>query len=52
MLSKPLMIAASEWTLNHAGVARANIAGLVIYLMDVCNRKADAVPHYQQSNDD
>ena len=40
----------SEWTLNLAGVPPVNKAGLVIYLMDVCNWKDDAVDHYQQSN--
>ena len=37
----------SEWTLNLVGVPPVNMAGLVIYLMDVCTWKDDAVPRYQ-----
>ena len=46
----PRRIASSEWILNVAGVPRVNMAGLVIYLVDFCNWKDDAVCHYQQSN--
>ena len=49
-LPKPPMIAISEWTLNLAGVPPVSMAGLVTYLMDVCNWKDDAMCHYQQSN--
>ena len=35
VLPKPSTIAAIEWTLNFVGVSPVNMAGLVIYLMDV-----------------
>ena len=36
-------IAASEWTLNLAGLLCVNVAGLVISLMEVCYWKDNAV---------
>ena len=50
VLPKPSMVASREWTLNLAGVPTLNMAGLVIYLMDVCNWKDDAVRHDHQSS--
>ena len=43
VLPKPSTIAASEWTLNLAGLPHLNMAGLMIYLMEICFWKDDAV---------
>ena len=40
----------SEWTLNLVEVPPVIMACFVIYLMDGCNCKDDAVHHFQQSN--
>ena len=45
--TNPRLIASGEWTLNLVGVSHGNKAGLVIYSMDVCNWKYDAVHNYQ-----
>ena len=45
--TNPQWIATSEWTLNLVEVPLVNMAGLVIYLMDMCNWKDNAVHRNQ-----